>query len=917
MLSGLNLDIWGKLGSADSRQVHPLICHLLDTGHVVAALWDSSIQDAFKQWLAGAFGLEQGHLRRWLPFWGSLHDIGKAAPAFQIKAAAHHAEIIDRLKADGFRFGRANRAFGHDLLGKVILTRLFSDGRARYSVDRRLGSDLATVLSGHHGVFPLAAHARNVGPRQVGRHNWIEQQDALAAMLGDHWLDADLPLPSAPQMQAQAAYMAMAGLISVADWIASCEDYFPYAGRGIDLETYVSQLPQRAGAALERAGWTLDSDYFREVPFEQLFGFAPNALQRAVRGAAEHLSSPSLVLVEGPTGMGKTEAAFQLVQDFGRRLGHQGAYLALPTQATSNQMFLRFMAFLEESVVADRINLQLMHGQAMLFPAFEAIRPSNLSDTADTDSSAPDGHAGIRAQEWFLSSKRKMLAPFGVGTVDQGLLGILQTRHGFVRLFGLANKVVVLDEVHAYDVYTSRLLEHLLRWLAALNCSVVLLSATLPHRKRRELVEAFCGAPPELPDVAYPRVICANSGHVEAVHFETEEAREVHVTPIPDPPPGIARRLHDALSGGGCAVCICNTVRRAQDLYSAVREQFAGNDCEIDLLHSRFPFGRRREIEESVVRHFGKAARGAGQRPGRAVLVATQIVEQSLDLDFDLMVTDLAPVDLVLQRAGRLHRHTPGQGATDRPSSLATPQLWIAEPQTPEGAVPSFGASEWVYERYLLLRSYLCLLRERGAALKLPDDVERLIEQVYDNGDHWALDAVWRDALAEARAKLEDARGRDGWLATSRLIPNPDASDGVLAAFNRELPEDESLATQWSIGGLTRKALPSIRLICLHQQDDQCYLDRDCRRRVDLDRAPDHEALRNILDNAVALSHPSVVKGFNIDRPAPWEKAPILRNCFPLFLRDGRAAISPSLSLELDEELGIVIHRSINGPTEN
>ena len=289
----------------------------------------------------------------------------------------------------------------------------------------------------------------------------------------------------------------------------------------------------------------------------------------------------------------------------------------------------------------------------------------------------------------------------------------------------------------------------------------------------------------------------------------------------------------------------------------------------------------------------------------------------SLDLDFDLMVTDLAPVDLVLQRAGRLHRHTPAQGATDRPSSLATPQLWIAEPQTPEGAVPSFGASEWVYERYLLLRSYLCLLRERGAALKLPDDVERLIEQVYDNGDHWALDALWRDALAEARAKLEDVRGRDGWLATSRLIPNPDASDGVLAAFNRELPEDESLATQCSIGGLTRKALPSIRLICLHQQDDHCYLDRDCRRRVDLDRAPDHEALRNILDNAVRLSYPSVVRDIDIDPPASWQTAPILRNCFPLFLLVGRARISRSLSIELHGELGIVIHRNTDGPTEN
>ena len=391
-------------------------------------------------------------------------------------------------------------------------------------------------------------------------------------------------------------------------------------------------------------------------------------------------------------GEGKTEAAMYLADRFAARLGQRGCYFALPTQATSNQMFTRVREFLKGRYPDNIVNLQLLHGHAALNAEFQTLLQSADAEPECVceDNDLHDHRPGVIAAEWFTYRKRGLLAPFGVGTIDQALLAVLQTRHVFVRLFGLAHKTVIIDEVHAYDAYMTTLLERLLEWLAALGSSVVLLSATLPKARRDALASAYVkglgGNIALPPDDRYPRLTWVGQADSGSRHVETSErsSRKLSLQWIDGAVPKdgdafpLGERLRVALEAGGCAAVICNTVTQAQKVYLALKEYFVGNADDgapiLDLLHARFLFKDRDERERRCLVRFGKPGALVDfgdkdlrevRRPNRAVLVATQVIEQSLDLDFDLMVSDHAPVDLILQRAGRLHRHP----RADRPEA--------------------------------------------------------------------------------------------------------------------------------------------------------------------------------------------------------------------------------------------------------
>jgi CRISPR-associated endonuclease/helicase Cas3 len=913
-VNGVCLDLWGKLGSEKGDRMHPLLLHCLDTGQVAACIWRDVLTPACREWLAACFGTSAEAMCSWLGFWASLHDIGKATPAFQSVARGRADDVFRRLTQLELSFPPLARRHRHDVLGRSVLARQVRQGLLPTGTPEELQRLLSTVTTGHHGLFAtpgqdhgLARHTGN------GDKAWQAQQDALTCELASYWRPDGFGSLVAPPVDRQAALMVLAGLISVADWIASDPANFPPAGSDPDVSSYLSGLPVRAVDALHRSGWLPPPPEVREAwSFHDLCGVEPNAMQLVATKAAVGLTRPGLVLIEAPMGLGKTEAAFAILADLLGRFGHRGAYIALPTQATSNQMFDRFGEFLTRAMPSGDVRARLLHGMAMLRFGGGGTEPRQVASDDNTPGSAHD----TAAEEWFASSKRGLLAPFGVGTVDQGLLSVLQTRHHFVRLFGLAGKVVVLDEVHAYDTYTSELLQHLLRWLARLNCSVVLLSATLPRSKRNELLAAYCGRAVSAPEVSYPRVTVTDGVTANAVPVPMETSVEVHLGTVPDNPTAIAAHLRQAMAGGGCAACICNTVGRAQELFLAVRDALGADGCQVRLLHSRFPAGRRAEIERQVVQQFGKAGWKRG-RPAKAVLVATQVVEQSLDLDFDVMVTDLAPVDLVLQRSGRLHRHRFVDGQpTVRPERLRQPQLWLVAPELDSVGLPMFGASAFVYEPYLLLRSYLSLLSSGRKTIRVPDDLEGLIEGVYGDAPMECPSDSWRPAMEKWRGELDRSSRLDQGYAGAMLIPLPDQPDGVLLAPSVEV-EDEAAAAEWSFGGLTRKGMPSVRLICLHAVNGQVCLDAEGRYPAPMDRPPSRRELLELLEQSVSTTNRSVVEHFR-DTPIPpgWAKAPMLRRCKAAEFENGVIGPVRKEVLRLDLELGLLCGRMAVQPNE-
>lgn len=930
------LVLWAKWPRSKTRtSYHPVLCHLLDVAAVTLLLWDDVLSAAWRRQIAADFGLDEAATRTWIAFLAGLHDIGKVAPTFQFQVEKAHAQLSRAGLRDTSRDQNTPR---HGVISAYVLIELLAKS---FKIEDALARRLAVAIGGHHGTFPASADINDASANNIGKGVWRALRQGLAETVATI---LEVPRDQQPRGLDNGAAMALAGLVSVADWIGSNDTFFHHAISDrnaitpLDPATYFVQARQRAQRALATLGWLgwtppTESRTFHEL-FPHLAAYAPLPAQRAaITLATEGLTQEAgIAIIEAPMGDGKTEAALFLADGWGVASGTRGTYIALPTQATSDQMFGRVRAFLATRYQDDLVNLQLLHGHAALSATVRAMQtaaqqrlftPQGICGPEGSDGA----EANVIAAEWFTHGKRAVLAPFGVGTVDQALLAALQTRHVFVRLFGLAAKVVIVDEVHAYDAYMTTLLERLLNWLGALGSPVILLSATLPRLRREALLTAYArGAawsPPTVAHSDYPRITWATAAAAgaRALDVDANRRREVTVTWLPlviaTPPPTditsaafpLGEQLRDALADGGCAVVICNTVRRAQRVYRALQHYFPGDADDgapaLDLLHARFLYAERQERERRTLRRFGKPGSKVAdeqgnlhevRRPHRAVLVATQIVEQSLDLDFDLLVTDLAPADLVLQRAGRLQRHDrrgqrPAPFEDDRP-------LWIVAPEVRADGTPAFErGSTRVYDEHILLRSWIAL---RGRArIALPGEIEEVVEAVYDDArlcPDTALAARWE----ETRCALEEERKKyEGKAKQNRILP-PFYDDDLFEVFNRELEEDNP-SVNLALQALTRLTELSVPVV---------ILDAAAGAGLEQRATPRLSETLALLRQAVTLSDRNIVYDL-VAQPAPpgWAKSALLRFHRLIILDDaGQATVGPrGFVVRLDSKVGVEV----------
>jgi CRISPR-associated endonuclease/helicase Cas3 len=515
--------------------------------------------------------------------------------------------------------------------------------------------------------------------------------DELAAFFGVLSRADLLPREKSPD---DAVLALFAGLVAVADWIGSDERFFsPRAN-----EPTLTPEKRRALAADAVAAIGFDSaPDVRSVGFADLFLplVFPNRLQAL---AFEHCAQPGLWIIEAPMGCGKTEAALLAAGKAIESGDARGIYFALPTQTTSNRIHERVGNWMK-NLLQSGATLRLAHGASWLEDKqVLRVRPSaRFENETEEDQESP-----WAAQSWFSSARRALLTGFGVGTVDQALLGVVAAKHFFVRLFGLAGKVVVLDEVHSYDLYTGTLLDILTEQLLQLRCTVIVLSATLTQERREQLLmsarRAFsttAGEPsassPHASSTAYP-LFSGVSADGQVV--------EIPVPEVTAPKPIVRLRCSDIRFDEAAAECaqraesgqvvlwVRDTIDDAQRSFDAVRSAIREGGPNTILLHSRFPWFQRDRLERIWLRRLGIGVvkrwqrRFAKEMPGLlpkrrgAVIVATQVVEQSVDIDADFLLTDLAPTDMLLQRLGRLWRHD----RPNRPNLAAGPEAWIHSP---------------------------------------------------------------------------------------------------------------------------------------------------------------------------------------------------------------------------------------------
>jgi len=823
--------LWGKTNERGGNMVevgwayHPAICHMIDVGYV-AEEWLRSSPWIMERFCQLAPGIDREILRRIIITIVSMHDLGKVHRSFQSKSEegwkAGYGMAGYQRKDD------CGHKFDHGLSTAQILWKLGLSDLPEWIPYL----DAINAVAAHHGrLYDISQIAGSTG---LGSPELMEYDECMAHRM----IEAITAIFEMPRISPEASkslgnsgfLMLLAGFASVADWFGSQSEVYHFNPIfGFDeARNYLDMLrmSERAERQLREAGLLSEFDH-RAHDFASLFSFDDlhPLQQRAEEVPFGAKPGPEMVVVEAPMGVGKTEIALYLIAKAICKRGAEGFCFALPTQASSNALFGRIEQFTGIMALdGSSISLVLAHGgrrffepYARLLEGFERSR-ERVGRNPDPESVPSE----IIAPAWMQSSKRTLLSSVGIGTIDQAMLGAITVKHAFVRLFALAGKVVVFDEIHAYDAYMNELIVHLLRWLNVLGTKVVLLSATLPRTLRTKLLGTFgavpvpeSGAPENDP---YPQMLHYHDGVLDRPYtVEPESDAPGAKLPVTIVPAEVDERtvygaelVMKLMEDGGCIAWIRNTVREAQEGVRVVQAMITERLKErpkdavrLVLIHARFTRRDRNLIETELVRILGR--KGGDERPRRMIVIATQVIEQSVDIDFDAMISDLAPVDLLLQRVGRLWRH-------ERPREVryghAAPVLHVLLPNAEERHALQFGASSYIYDDETLARSATMVLErpEPGKPLQwgMPDACRTLVSRLYDYGEErWTPELLGVDPerLDFARARCRKERSILTGKARKIRMPEPDAGDLMMETAFRDDDYEGNVALSTRHGG--------------------------------------------------------------------------------------------------------------------
>lgn len=813
-LSPAALAFWAKSG--DGANWLPLAQHMVDSACVAQFLWAEWASEQLRRSIAAECELtvnETGRLFAWL---ACIHDIGKATRQFTTqldKRQKLEYEHFSRRVADAglpVSIG-ANEAAGrlpHAAASRTILRKWLVDelgwSKRRNGYAMR---NLSAIIDAHHGM----SSTNSVRDHAAATFDLYEPewQAAWKELLG-YAADLIQVRPVLQRMDAGRLHvtgqMLLSGLIVMADWIASNELAFPMTvgPDSVAPRTWHEQVARVnngvAGDFIDLTGpWhpepTGRLDELMRGRFEWDAPATPRPVQTAIAEIIESLEGPALLVVEAPTGEGKTEAALLAAELSASKQGSGGLFFGAPTTATSDALFNRVVAWARHAVPKQTIaSMYLGHSRRQLNETYQGLWSAQI-DIDDTS------HGWVAASQWLSGRKKGLLSNLVVGTVDQLLVMALQAKHSMLRHLSLADKVIIVDEVHAYDAYMGEYLQMALEWLSAYGATVVLLSATLPTEVKRELIDAY-GRPhaitsPDTLSSGYPLITAVSrAGRVEEFSVTPRKADAVvDFQIIDDGVDHLVETLERETVNGGCVLVLCNSVIRAQAVMDALPPEL---HADAELLHARFVAADRLTREQRLVAEMGPDSHLGAGRPNRRIVVATQVAEQSLDIDVDLLITDIAPMDLLVQRVGRLHRHR--RPASDRPEHLRVPRTLIRG-IVQDSPVPEFDRhASGIYGDRLLLATLLHLQRETlQHGFTRPDDVPTLVQATYAGLD---LDPEasaaqapepWREAWAAAHAehlaKRELAQRRSH---SFRFVSPTDAAEiqGVFSASSGDVAKD-------------------------------------------------------------------------------------------------------------------------------
>ena len=871
-LSETALSIWAKTNFWHSappedvgKQWLPLAVHMADSGEVAELVWDKYLSPRQRKILVEPLLRVEGinepseKALALLKLIVGAHDIGKCSPMF----LTQNTELYERIFKNNDsprKYQRAEKLRGdspHSWIGEIAFERWLESRWNPENRSKRSAKQLGSIIGAHHGR-----------PVSWQRHRDMANPNLHAVVSGDdswrrvrrellewwmNWTGSQEVVDQCQGLNFPTTWQSLvAGITVMADWIASNQELFPLVDWN---DLYPERLlsaghhRQRTKAAWEKLhlppSWqpeilSHDPDELLQTLFALDADAHARPAQVAAVESAEKMALPGMMIVEEVMGAGKTEAALMAATILAKRAGTSGVLVALPTKATTDAMFSRVVEWAQTSAKSG-FSLKLQHGNAALNSVYNKIQYGRIASSGNAVSPGRSSSMGIDEEStysrqsavvhrWF-NKKAALLASVVVCTVDHLLFSALQTKHVSLRHLGISDKVVIIDEVHSYDVYTSQFLKRTVQWLGAFGVPVIALSATLTRRAREELFAAYKkghelkqaaqekdkGLDPfddsvfaamRKPQLAGGKKVSASTQDSESdadsasqkiiyPALSYSDAQEVKVHPLPvlatkkievehwENDAGLLADLEKRLENGGCALVVRNTVANAQHTYETLWDVF-GED--VRLVHSRFTQQDRQDNDEWLVRTFGKP--GKSRRPKRAIVVGTQVVEQSLDIDFDVLYSDLAPIDLVFQRMGRVHRHERG----GRPPAVRQPRCILM-------GVPSKGKSnpqiDWgstfVYDEDVLLRTAAYVLDKEaaGEAWEIPTDIGTAVAAVYE--ETVETPDCWQETLVRTKKNKEKkAHSKTEGAAIGLLAPpNNSATASLIGWLGGDNPDGD------------------------------------------------------------------------------------------------------------------------------
>ena len=713
------LNLWGKKKAyGDNLYWLPLLTHLKDTQAIIKYLYQNYLSQNQRSIINLPSSL--------IGTLGFLHDFGKITPAFQLKQSRPYNEALDQ--------SVLAKLSSLSLPNKLPLADKSPHNTAGAYLLR--STCFAGIVASHHGTTPTK---RELMLQRIYRDNYGDSQ---WANLRQEFLDIAVKdlTPKEKDMLYHASLsqdqqILLLGLVMMADWLASNENYFPLIP--IDDSYQDIDEKKRIKTGLSRwakeTKWQPQTDFDITKYFQDHFDFKPHTLQKEMLETIKTIKKPGLILIEAPMGTGKTETALTASEILSIKCHTNGIFYGLPTQATSNAMLPRLVSWL--TAEQGRHGLKLMHSKANSVKTYQDLDKNN----------------NVFINHWY-NHKLGSLEHFTIGTIDQLLQMSLSQRHLAFKHLAFSGKTVIIDEVHTYDAYMQSYLQKALKWLGEYHVPVIALSATLTHQIRQSLVSSYLQRDVELPtNLAYPLLTYTENSIVkQQSNFAKRQSKKVIIKSFTkDEPQKIAQKADNLIAQGGICGIIVNSITRAQGIAKDVKAPKI-------LLHSSFLAQDRSCIEEQILKTIKS-------RPKKLVIIGTQVLEQSLDLDFDVLITDAAPMDLLLQRIGRLWRHN-----RKRANSFTKPVCYVDT----NSKNKAYQTDCFLYSRYLINHTVNLLPNE----IVLPTDIPILIEKTYQLDDSQDAQELSLERKKECQKSLNfqvhDPCGKNLFDWQSQAIPN-------------------------------------------------------------------------------------------------------------------------------------------------